>query len=161
MYIVDGQLYFNPFDCASWVIRALAEFGQLGAKFNQSVHLNYTKINLYSAEPYFLGSSKDLFSPSANVTMQNHAKDIVKFYSKFQSKKSYVELLIEILEDILDIFEEKQPFYLYYNDAYWLLKLKSPIAKLTYDETPLPKPGKMLDEKFYFKPRYSRKTLLV
>jgi hypothetical protein len=37
LFVAGGQTWFNPFDCASWVIRALDELGSLGAQFNQSL----------------------------------------------------------------------------------------------------------------------------
>lgn len=150
----DGNTWFQPFDCASWVIRALDKFGRLGVSFNQSVHLNYTKINLYSDQPEYLGTSAEVFDKSANKTMQASATNIVKFYSKFQSQKKWEDLAIEIIEDLYEIFEKNEPFYLYYNDAYWLLNLTSPIAKLTYEESPLPKPGRRIDNKLYFENRF-------
>lgn len=146
----DGKTWFDPFDCASWVIRALAEFGLLGAKFNQSVHLNYTKINLYSEEPIYLGSTDEIFNIQANDSMKTIAKNIYNFYKKFQSQKTSIALALEILQDLVDIYVNHDPFYLYYNDAYWLLKLHDKIALLTYEETALPKPGQTHDTRMYF-----------
>lgn len=146
-----GQTWFNPFDCASWVIRALDELGSLGAQFNQSVHLNYTKINIYSAQPIYQGSSSEIFGKNANQTMKKLGRKIFDFYKKFQSSKSYVKLAEEILQDLFEIFVARDSFYLYYNDAYWLLPLHDPVSKLTYEETPLPKPGRKKTQDRRFK----------
>lgn len=132
------------------MIRALAEFGLLGAKFNQSVHLNYTKINLYSEEPIYLGSTDEIFNIQANDSMKTIAKNIYNFYKKFQSQKTSIALALEILQDLVDIYVNHDPFYLYYNDAYWLLKLQDKIALLTYEETALPKQGQTRDTRMYF-----------
>jgi chromosome segregation and condensation protein ScpB len=34
------------------------------------VHLNYTKINIYSAQPIYQGSSSEIFGKNANNTMK-------------------------------------------------------------------------------------------
>ena len=142
LFVAGGQTWFNPFDCASWVIRALDELGSLGAQFNQSVHLNYTKINIYSAQPIYQGSSSEIFGKNANNTMKELGRKIYDFYKKFQSSKSDIKLAEEILMNLFEFFIERDSFYLYYNDAYWILPLHDPVLKLTYEETPLPNPGR-------------------
>ena len=131
---LDGRMWFDSFDCASWVLRAFQEFGKLGVKFDQSVKLNYTRINLFSDMPKYLGNQSVVFS---NQTLK---KDIMKFYSKFQAHvigPLLIEHLVSALEEIL--IENK--FYFFYNEEYWFLPMKSPHVKLTYNEIPLPSQG--------------------
>lgn len=127
----DGKMWFDSFDCASWVLRAFQEFGKLGVKFDQTVKLNYTRINLFSDMPKYLGNQSMVF---ANKTLGN---DIMKFYSKFQAHVAgplLIEHLISALEEILI----QNKFYFFYNEEYWFLPMKSPHVKLTYNEIPLP-----------------------
>lgn len=130
-YFPDGKMWFDSFDCASWVLRAFQEFGKLGVKFDQTVKLNYTHINLFSDMPKYLGNQSMVF---ANKTL---GKDIMKFYSKFQAHVAgplLIEHLISALEEILI----QNKFYIFYNEEYWFLPMKSPHVKLTYNEIPLP-----------------------
>nr|KAG5686539.1 hypothetical protein BaRGS_001540 [Batillaria attramentaria] len=43
-----GKMWFDSCDASLWVQRAFAAMAESGASFNHSVHLNYTKIYLYS-----------------------------------------------------------------------------------------------------------------
>jgi hypothetical protein len=56
------------------------------------VHLNYTKINIYSAQPIYQGSSSEIFGKNANNTMKELGRKIYDFYKKFQSSKSDIKL---------------------------------------------------------------------
>uniref|UniRef100_A0A0B6ZAU6 Bis(monoacylglycero)phosphate synthase CLN5 n=1 Tax=Arion vulgaris TaxID=1028688 RepID=A0A0B6ZAU6_9EUPU len=126
-----GQVWFDPFDCASWVLRAFDTLSINGAKFNQSVHLNYTKIILYSEQPIYIGNSTSIYSDPSTLSA------LYNFYTYFQGSKSLAHVLENLLKYI-SWFIENDTFYLFYNDQYWKLPLVYPYIKLTYDETPLP-----------------------
>ncbi|KAL3878274.1 hypothetical protein ACJMK2_030639 [Sinanodonta woodiana] len=129
-----GKMWFDSYDCASFVLRAFDELYALGATFNHSVHLNYTRIHLYSHEPQYLGNASVVFGPGANKTL---VKDIIEFYAKFQSHQSMKDLLEHLIEAYIEIFKDGK-FYFFYNFEYWFLPMKSPYMKLTYYEIPLP-----------------------
>lgn len=127
-----GKVWFNPFDCASWVIRAFDSMHQFGAEFNQSVQLNYTKVNLISKEPVFIANASDI---------DNHPLDRAKlliFYSWFQHYESYAKMLEHLFGYFLEFLVDDDSFYFYYNDQYWRLPLQKPYFQLTYDAVPLP-----------------------
>ncbi|CAG5121894.1 unnamed protein product [Candidula unifasciata] len=126
-----GQVWFDPFDCASWVLRAFDTLGSAGAKFNQSVQLNYTKIVLYSKEPIYVGNSSTIYNDTSTLS------DLYQFYTYFQGSKSFAQVLENLLK-YMEWFIETDTFYLFYNDEYWKLQLVYPFIKLTYDEVPLP-----------------------
>ncbi|KAK7460729.1 hypothetical protein BaRGS_00038844 [Batillaria attramentaria] len=94
-----GKMWFDSWECASWVQRAFKALGIHGAKFNQSVHLNYTRMNIYSKEPQLLGNASTIFN---NPNHKQWAHDIKKFYQNFQSHQSMPELL----ESLIKAFEE-------------------------------------------------------
>lgn len=125
-------MYFDSFDCASWVLRAFNEMAHVGAKFNPNIKLNYTRINLYTDTPIFLGNQSVI---QRNATLMNN---LTKFYSHFQKRATNLDIIEEILEDLVSVFINKEPFYFYFNSEYWLLPLKSPHVKFTYFVTPLP-----------------------
>lgn len=126
--------WFNPVDCASWVLRAFDEMKNLGGTFDKNIHLNYTKINLYSKTPIKLGNFTEIFnSPSMAKTKQN----LIDFYGHFQKETNYYELIMHLVEAILDFLVDDS-FFLYYNDIYWQLPLTSPYIELTYEDIPLP-----------------------
>ncbi|KAK6976950.1 ceroid-lipofuscinosis neuronal protein 5 [Biomphalaria glabrata] len=127
----QGVTWFDPFDCASWVLRAFSKLHEYGATFNTSVHLNYTKAVLYSDQPMCIGNATTVYQ---NVTIINSLK---KFYSYFQGSQNLAEVLLHLLE-YLPYFLMYNNFYLYYNDEYWHLPLKYPYIEITYDEVPLP-----------------------
>ena len=124
-------MYFDSFDCASWVLRAFDNLYDFGAKFDPNVKLNYTRLNLYTEEPILIGSYSDIFN-SKNQTLIN---DVVKFYKDFQ--KPNKDFLPQFL-DIFTYFTVLKRFYFFYNQVYWLLHLKSPYIGITYDYIPLP-----------------------
>ncbi|KAH3832408.1 hypothetical protein DPMN_105694 [Dreissena polymorpha] len=133
----DGKMWFDSFDCASFVLRAFQKLADVGAKFNQSVRLNYTRINLYSDQPVYLGNETVVKAD------QSLYKNITDFYKKFQSHQSYQDLLTHLVEAYIEVFDQQQ-FYFFYNFEYWFLPMKSPFIKLTYLEVPLPKPNSTL-----------------
>ncbi|PVD35040.1 hypothetical protein C0Q70_06321 [Pomacea canaliculata] len=130
----DGPLWFDSWECATWVLRAFETLGSLGAKFNHSVHLNYTRMNLYSKEPLYLGNASTIFG---DPQYKQLAEEILNFYRLFQSHQTLPNLLVSLIEAFTEIVIEGK-FYLYYNDAYWLLPMAEPYFGLTYEETPLP-----------------------
>ncbi|XP_069130126.1 bis(monoacylglycero)phosphate synthase CLN5-like [Argopecten irradians] len=135
-----GKMWFDAFDCASWVLRAFNQLGVLGAKFDQSVHLNYTRIHLYSDQPIYLGNETEIFGKKGNVSL---AKDMLNFYKNFQAHVSDTKLVLNIIDMLLYVVG-KDEFYLYYNNAYWLLHMKKPYVGLTYNEVPVPGSGAYL-----------------
>ncbi|XP_045203243.2 ceroid-lipofuscinosis neuronal protein 5 homolog [Mercenaria mercenaria] len=130
-----GKLYFDSFDCASFILRAFDELGKLGTKFDQSVQLNYTRINLYSDDPVLLGNFTDI-----QATNETLAAEIVSFYKQFQSHQPIEQLISHLTAAYEEIFIENK-FFFFYNYEYWYLPLKPPHIKLTYYEVPLPKPN--------------------
>ena len=138
-------MWFDAFDCASFVLRAFQELANLGTKFNESVHLNYTRIHLYSEEPQYLGDQSIVL---ANDSL---ARDIKDFYSKFQSHQNFSELVKHMVQAYTEIFVDKK-FYFFYNYEYWFLQMKPPYIKLTYLEVPLPQPNPKLKYKKYRQP---------
>lgn len=101
---------------------------QLGGKFDRSVSLNYTRLNLYGEEPILLGNMSQVF---ANATLKNQTLD---FYKSFQKRTDYLEQAIEVYQDIV----VKKEFIFFFNNLYWYITLKPPFIKITYYETPLP-----------------------
>ncbi|XP_059169347.1 ceroid-lipofuscinosis neuronal protein 5-like [Physella acuta] len=128
-----GVTWFDPFDCASWVIRAFDKMHEYGATFNQSVHLNYTKAVLYSKKPTCVGNATTIYQNKGLL------ESLKKFYSYFQSRQSMVDVLAHLIE-YLPYFLLYDTFYLYYNDEYWHLPLQYPYIQITYEEVPLPGP---------------------
>ncbi|KAK7452263.1 hypothetical protein BaRGS_00038843 [Batillaria attramentaria] len=127
-----GKLWYDSFDSSSWVQRAFAAMAKYGATFNQSVHLNYTRINIYSGPPQRLGGADEVF------TKKRLAREIRTFYKRFQPHQSVRELLKSLYDAFFDIVVTKQ-FFLFHNETYWLLPLEQPLFSLTYEEVPLPK----------------------
>lgn len=140
-----GKMWFDAFDCASFVLRAFQELANLGTKFNESVQLNYTRIHLYSDQPKYLG---DMSLVLANNSL---AKEIIDFYAKFQSHQNFSALIKHMLEAYEEIFIDNK-FYFFYNYEYWFLPMKPPYIKLTYLEVPLPQPNPKLTYKKYGQP---------
>lgn len=132
--ITDGKMWFDSYDCASFVLRAFEKMGDIGVKFNQSVHLNYTRIHLYSEEPIYLGNASQIFGPGGNESLANN---ITEFYKNFQSHQKFLQLVEHILDALYDVFADHK-FYFFYNFEYWYLPMKEPFIKLTYHEVPLP-----------------------
>lgn len=155
-------MWFDAFDCASWVLRAFTQLGLFGAKFDASVHLNYTRIHLYSKQPIFLGNETQIFGPNRNVSL---AKDILNFYKNFQAHVSTAKRFLDIIDALIYIMG-KDRFYLYYNSAYWLLPMQKPYVKITYFKVPLPgttpqhhKPRYVTREEKSWKTRYGKLRL--
>ncbi|XP_046332644.2 ceroid-lipofuscinosis neuronal protein 5-like [Haliotis rufescens] len=129
-----GKMWFDSFDCASFVLRAFQKIGDLGGKFNNSVHLNYTRIHLYSNEPQYLGNASTLFGPGQNQTLVN---DMLAFYGHFQSHQSIGHLMESLAEAYEEVYTSHR-FYFFYNFEYWFLPMVEPYIKLTYYDVPLP-----------------------
>ncbi|KAK3741651.1 hypothetical protein RRG08_011034 [Elysia crispata] len=123
-------VWFNPFDCASWVLRAFDAMHDLGAEFDQKVHLNYTKVVLYSQQPTLIGNSSTIYNDSKTLDT------LVSFYNYFQ-KRSMADIVLHMLE-YAAWFELHKKFYIFYNEQYWELDMVKPYFQLTYDEVPLP-----------------------
>ncbi|RUS68897.1 hypothetical protein EGW08_023341 [Elysia chlorotica] len=141
--------WFNPFDCASWVLRAFDAMHDLGAKFDQSVHLNYTKVVLYSQQPILIGNASSIYNDSKTLetlvdfynyfqkrTMADIVLHMLEFYNYFQ-KRTMADIVLHMLE-YLAWFELHKKFYIFYNAQYWELDMVQPYFQLTYDEVPLP-----------------------
>jgi len=129
----NGSVWFEAFDCASWVIRAFDKLHAFGATFNHSVQLNYTKISLISQEPKHLVDEVDLYKIKNVISLGR----LTAFYSHFQANKDY-KVMIENLIKYIEEFVVDQTFFLYYNQAYWELPLVSPFIHLSYENVPLP-----------------------
>ncbi|ESO89405.1 hypothetical protein LOTGIDRAFT_125348 [Lottia gigantea] len=129
-----GEVWFEPNDCASFVLRAFQKMADLGAVFDTNVHLNYTKITLYSETPVYLGPASILFGPGANQTLKS---DILAFYSNFQSHQDVGHLVESLLAVYQEVVEAGR-FYFFYNFEYWFLPMKTPYVRLSYDEIGLP-----------------------
>jgi ceroid-lipofuscinosis neuronal protein 5 len=125
-------MYFDSYDCASFVIRGLNQLYSFGATLLPDVHLNYTRINLYSNEPELLGTYDQIV---ANKTLHD---DYILFYEEFQSKKPSTEDWVKSIIEIYETFYLSRRFYFYYNNEYWYLKLKenTPLG-VTFDEIPI------------------------
>ena len=127
-------MYFDSFDCASWVLRAFDQLYTLGAKFDPAVKLNYTRLNLFSSDPILLGSYSDIF----NGKNQTLIDDVRAFYRTFQKPgHQTVEILTQAYEAYEYIAKYKR-FYFFYNQVYWLLNLRSPNIHISYYNIPLP-----------------------
>jgi len=125
-------MYFDSFDCASWVLRAFDALDYFGAKFDGTVSLNYTRLNLYSHVPILIGSYSDII----NSNNQTLISDVRNFYRDFQKPDKG-----HIIEQAIDVYTSiaiKKHFYFFYNDLYWYLQLKEPFIRITYYQIPLP-----------------------
>ena len=129
--------WFDPFDCASYVIRMFWEIGKLGANYT-STGANYTFITLYSDMPQYLGNETIIYGPKGNKTL---AANLTQFYSNFQAHQPFLHMAESLLR-IIDYVLIENEFYLYYNSEYWYLPMKKPHVKLSYEFVPFIKPGK-------------------
>lgn len=129
----NSTVWFESYDCSTFIQRTYQKMGQIGVTFNNKIKTNYTRIYLYSGEPTFLGNDS-IFEPLGNKTL---ASDIRSFYYPFRPHQSTKELFISFLEIVEWVLLNKV-FYLYYNFEYWLLPMKHPYLRITYDEIPLP-----------------------
>src|SRR5689334_22913582 len=111
-------MYFDSYDCASFVIRGLDQLYRYGAEILPNIHLNYTRLNIYSYEPKLLGTYDEIVK---NTTLHH---DFIDFFRDFDSKKPKADEWILALIDIYETFYITRRFYLYYNSVYWYLKLK-------------------------------------
>lgn len=105
----------------------------LGAKFDGSIELNYTRLNLISYEPQLIGNYSQIMQ-SKNQTLINN---FVDFYKNFQKTDGIQDLLKQFFQAYIDIRVKKE-FFFYYNDLYWYLPLKAPYIKISYEKIPLP-----------------------
>lgn len=125
-------MYFDSYDCASFVIRGLDHLHHYGAQLLPDVHLNYTRLNLYSEEPQLLGTYDQIMQ---NATVRD---DFVNFYREFDSKKPKTEDWVKSLVQIYETFYLARRFYFYYNNVYWYMKLKeSTPLRVSFDEVPI------------------------
>ena len=99
-----------------------------GGRFNHSVKLNYTKLNLYGSKPVLLGNYSQVMStPGLNSS-------VLEFYWHFQKRTDYIAQAFEVLDQFLN----KKEFYFYYNSLYWYIPLVEPYVRFTFNEVPLP-----------------------
>jgi ceroid-lipofuscinosis neuronal protein 5 len=128
----DATLYFDSYDCASFVIRALNQLNRSGAQFLSNVHLNYTRLNIYAYEPQLIGTYEQVVG---NETLRD---DFIQFYREFDSKKPGSEAWVKAFLNIYETFFIHRRFYLYYNQVYWYMNLKRPKPiEITFDEVPI------------------------
>jgi hypothetical protein len=125
-------MYFDSYDCASFVIRGLNQLNHFGAQMLPDVHLNYTRLNIYSYEPELLGTYDTIIQ---NQTLHD---DFIQFYLEFDSKKPSKADWIKSLIEIYETFYLSKRFYFYYNNVYWYLKLKdlTPL-EISFNEIPI------------------------
>ena len=125
-------MYFDSYDCASFVIRGLNQLYTFGATLLPDIHLNYTRINLYSKEPQLLGTYDQVIQ---NQTLHG---EFVEFYRDFQSKKPNTGDWIVSLLEIYETFYLTGRFFFYFNHVYWYLNLDEPAPlKITFNEVPI------------------------
>jgi len=127
----DGQVWFESFDCADFVLRTYTQMASIGVKFNHTVKVNYTDLILYSDEPVRLGTLEQI---KLNKTL---FEDMVEFFVPLQPQNAIDKVLKEILFMLLDARLLKK-FYFYFNNEYWYLQLHEPYIKITYDTVLLP-----------------------
>lgn len=126
----DGKLWFTPCDCATYVQNVYCQAEKLGAKFYDNYIINYTYITLFCDEPIYLGNASYIFGPQGNKTI---ADDMMRFYANFQPHQPVLHFLESLLDMYYYIVMEKK-FYLFYNEEYWLLPMKSPYIRLSYEK---------------------------
>ncbi|XP_078513582.1 bis(monoacylglycero)phosphate synthase CLN5 [Lissotriton helveticus] len=131
---VNTTVWFESYDCSKFVLRTFQKLADLGAVFTKKLQTNYTRIFLYSGEPLYVGNETVVFGPGENKTA---AAEIRSFYSAFRTPRSVKEFLLSLL-DIYDEVILRKTFYFFYNFEYWLLPMKYPYIKITYEEIPLP-----------------------
>jgi ceroid-lipofuscinosis neuronal protein 5 len=129
--------WFNPFECADYVVRVFQKFGEMGVKFTTSYKANYTFITLYCDEPEYLGNDTTIFGSQGNTTL---AAELMSFYTLFQAHEPILTFLEHLVEIYYTTAEEKL-FYLYYNSAYWRLHMREPFIKITYEHVPFYRPN--------------------
>ena len=129
----DNIEWFTPYDCANYVIRMFQYMGtKLSVKFTETYKANYTFVTLYSDMPQFLGNESAIFANGGNSTL---ALKLMDFYRNFQAHQTvwhYLEHLLAVIDYVI----VEKVFYLYYNSAYWLLPMKTPYMRITYEYVP-------------------------
>ncbi|KAI3389640.1 hypothetical protein SNEBB_001354 [Seison nebaliae] len=133
------QTFFEAFDCASYVLRALKNLRRFGAQFEPS-SFNYTLMHIYSKEPKYLDLHENIFGPtSINKQLMNSIWD---FYYIFRPLHLPLERMNDSLfERIMKILKQiimKKTFFIYFNDAYWHLNLTEPYFDFKFKLIPLP-----------------------
>uniref|UniRef100_A0A8C8RZI1 Bis(monoacylglycero)phosphate synthase CLN5 n=1 Tax=Pelusios castaneus TaxID=367368 RepID=A0A8C8RZI1_9SAUR len=129
----NSVVWFESYECSKFILRTYQKLAELGAVFNKT-QTNYTSITLFTGEPIYLGNETSIFGPLGNKTM---AAAIRNFYSLFKPHQPVKELFLNILKIVDQVILNHQ-FYLFYNLEYWLLPMKPPYIKITYEEIPLP-----------------------
>lgn len=128
----NATMYFDSYDCASFAIRSYDQLSYYGAQLYPNLHLNYTRVNLYSYEPQLLGTYDRIIQ---NQTLH---QDFLNFYRDFDSSKPTTEDWLAALNSIYDSLYVTRRFYLYYNNVYWYMKLKEQLPlKITFNEVPI------------------------
>lgn len=134
----DNIEWFTPYDCANYVIRVFQYMGtNLSVKFTQTYKANYTFVTLYSDMPQFLGNESAIFANGGNSTL---ALKLMDFYRNFQAHQTvwhYLEHLLAVIDYVI----VEKVFYLYYNSEYWLLPMKKPYMRITYEYVPFVREG--------------------
>ena len=125
-------MYFDSYDCASFVIRGLDQLAHFGAELLPNVHLNYTRLNIYAYEPQLLGTYDDI------MKNETYREDFLNFYREFDSKKPNSEAWVKSFIAIYETFFISRRFYLFYNQVYWHMKLKesTPLV-ISFEEIPI------------------------
>ncbi|KAM7178323.1 bis(monoacylglycero)phosphate synthase CLN5 [Macrochelys suwanniensis] len=126
-------VWFESYECSKFILRTYQKLADLGAVFNK-IQTNYTSITLFTGEPIYLGNETSIFGPLGNKTVAAAIRD---FYYLFKPHQSVEEFFLNFLK-IVDRVVLNHQFYLFYNLEYWLLPMKSPYIKITYEEIPLP-----------------------
>lgn len=127
----NNREWFAPHECANYVMRLFQKMSSLGAKFTD-YKVNYTFLTLYSDMPQHLGNESSIFGPQGNKTL---AANMMEFYSYFQAHQPILHLL-ESLVHIFDYIVLKKEYYFYFNSQYWLLPMKDPYMRVSYEYVP-------------------------
>ncbi len=130
------KMWFAAHECANYVIRLFQQMSKLGANFT-TYKVNYTYLTLFSDMPQYLGNDSTIFGPKGNKTL---ASDMLKFYSYFQAHQPTLHF-IESLVHIFDYIVLKKEYYFYFNSGYWLLPMRSPYMRVSYEYVPFDSPG--------------------
>lgn len=134
----SATMFFEPYDCASYVVRVFQQIVNLGGTFlPEKIGANYSFLTLYSNTPQYLGNDTTIFGENGNKTL---ASKIWKFYTYFQAHQPILKFAESLLE-IIDYVYLKNEFYLYYNSEYWYLPMKKPHFKFSYEFIPFKAPN--------------------
>ena len=128
----NNTVWFEAFDCASWVIRAFEAMHNYGAEFDTSVQLNYTKVELITATPRYVGNSSNIHE---NEEVYGN---LLKFYANFQHYKNPAKMFGDLIKFMEEFLVDDGKFFLFYNENYYELPLQYPFIRFTFDEVPLP-----------------------